>query len=255
VFFLIALIIAVLGFYFLSAQRRENSAIDAFIEELELDKTNTWENAVEISKKLRTVFNSDKHSFETLSLKNKPFLREECDLLIQAREGLCGEGARVLVCLLERLGFDATRVTLFTRWLHPSHTLVSIIHNGQEYFIDTLNSGDEFNAYVNSHRLAAEDFSIMGHVEDIGDRTRQKKALMAKSSDDVFEEHVGYKYLFYSYEAIPFSKLASALRLNLRIVNLRRPSKAVSLVAEKPKLVKAGVCFILAGASFIIALL
>ena len=56
----------------------------------------------------------------------RPFLRRGTEWLLRAREGWCGEGTRVMVNLLGRLGFDATRVTLYDAQLRAVHTLVSI---------------------------------------------------------------------------------------------------------------------------------
>lgn len=245
-FLLLTLMLSAGGGYYLYRQNQENALIDDFTRELGLQRVVSWENAVEISQKLRETFNSDKKSFSKLSLKNKPFLREECDELIEAREGLCGEGTRVLVCILDRLGFDAARVTLFTKWLHPSHTLVSIVVNGEEYFIDSMNSGEEFNAYINQHQISADDFQIMGHVEDIRERTRLKHELKEQDMDVDLARLLTDKYLFYSYESLPFSKLLGKLGMNMRVLNLSRPPRWISVIGEKPKLIKSSGLFLAA---------
>lgn len=218
----------------------EKRTLCKFLDTLNIDQEVSWNTAVQLSKCLRESFNVDQTTFTSLNMSKRPFLREDARYLVNSREGLCGEGARVLICLLNIMGFDATRVTLFTRWMHPSHTVVSVIVDGKEYLIDTLNSGEDFNSYLNGTCVSTADFNVMGHISDVDKRRMMKKKLKLASQGD---SGIFGKYLFYSYDAIPFTKLFRAVGLNWRLINFRRPHQLISMVAEKPNLIMALVSF------------
>ncbi len=229
----LSVILALAAIFFWYRQSLENRAIDQFLEGCSKDQGISWESAKAVSEYIRFSFNTDQATFKSLQMRKRPFLREDTGVLLRSKEGLCGEGARVLICCLARLGYDATRVTLFTRWLHPSHTIVSIlINDNEEYLIDTLNSQEDFHQHLSETQMSTHDFHLMGHVDNVDDRRTRKREL--KASDTSQHQLVTDKYLFFSYDAMPWTKLASVLGLNSRIINLSRPRRMVSSIAERP---------------------
>ena len=238
--------------YFCFRQRAENKALSNFLGSFNTgdnSDADDWESIKKLSLELRRIFNVDQPSFSRLKMSSRPFLRETTLDLLDYREGLCGEGARVLIVILNHLGFDATRVTLFTKWLHPSHTIVSVLIEGEEVLIDTINSQARFNDYLNSFAVSTAAFNIMTHIDDV-DQRREKKMLLRE--EDVRHSPLTEKYILYSYDAIPLTKILSKLGLKLRTINLKRPPLFLSRLAEKPYSIKAGVWAFLCILCFII---
>jgi hypothetical protein len=53
-------------------------------------------------------------------------------------------------------------------------------------------------------------------------------------------------YPFYSYEAIPLTKLLNFVGMDVYVLNFMRPPKFVSYLAESPYLIR-GICFLMLG--------
>lgn len=197
----------------------------------------TKETAVRVSQAVRADFETDQTKWRRLDYTRRPFLRRSPGWLLEAREGLCGEGTRVMVALLGRLGFDATRVTLYNQHLQGVHTLVSVKLGDREVFIDSINSPEDFSQLLNTQDISAADFRIAHYSEDILQRLGSRAK--ADPGDPVAADSVRTRffdfYRVYSYEAFPASKLVHAVGLDWRVFNFNRPPRWVSSLAERPR--------------------
>lgn len=231
--------------YYAYRQAKENTILQAYLDQLNLDMTApAWDNAKRISTQLRNDFIIDETQFKRLDMADRPFLRESSDYLLEIKEGLCGEGTRVLVNLLLLAGYDATRVSLFDRYLVSSHTLVSLQVDGEEYYIDSINTPEDVNDYINSHQINADSFNIVKYssdvtarMDDLQDAKARFRQFSSESSDDesvAVEHHFYDRFLFYSYQALPVTKLASVFNMDVRVFSFDRPGVLVSSLAEKP---------------------
>lgn len=203
----------------------------------------TKETALLVAKKVRADFNVDEKNFRALNWDRRPFLREDTGFLLEFKEGACGEGTRVIVNLLNTLGFDATRVTLFNRSLQPMHTLVSVQLQTREFFVDSINSTEQTTQLLSEHDISVTHFYVSHYSANIKVRKsfRNTGILLPNDSQDFFSQ-----YWLYSYEATPYTKIASSLGLDIRVFNFDRPPKWISSLAEKPNLVRFLIWFILA---------
>jgi hypothetical protein len=192
------------------------------------------ESAVRISQQVRKDFEVDERRFKALNMANRPFLREDTAFLLRHKEGLCGEGARVLVNLLLQQGYDATRITLYDKTLNSAHTLVSVKLGKGEFLLDSINSTEATNRFLNSRDISAEDFHLLHYSDDLSARTAFAKR-PAKRWDYPFFDY----YWLFSYEALPYTKLLTKARWDVRLFNFDRPTRIVSTFAEKPNLLCA----------------
>jgi hypothetical protein len=189
-----------------------------------------------ISDFVNNDFNKDKSTWKYTNLQNRPFLRQSVYELLTNKEGLCGEGARVMVRILHSLGYDATRLAFYSKKFGAAHALVSVYADGVEMIVDSINYPKELNQIIrkNPHSMSEIDLIYYG------------QRFIKKSSNELtpfakfFQEH----YATYSYEAIPCSKLISALGFNMHIFNYDRPNKLLSYIAESVFLIKSIVFFI-----------
>lgn len=228
--------------YWFMQQTEEDRVVDRYLEAnglagLPLSR----DTAIRVSDQVRRDFNTDERSFKTLKMSRRPFLREDTEFLLRYKEGLCGEGTRVLVNLLQRAGFDATRITLYDRDLNSAHTLVSVRLDGKEFLVDSINSTPETNAYLRTTDVATDDFKLLHYSDDYSARADFSSARMKRPANPFFEQ-----YWLYSYEATPYSKLLNKAGMDLRIFNFNRPTMAVSALAEKPRLILAAAAFLAA---------
>ncbi len=113
--------------YYGFQQTRENEILDNYISENKLvNLPVNKQTAVLVSEQIRKDFNVNENEFVALNLNKRPFLREDTAFLLTYREGVCGfEGTRVIVNLLNRLGFDATRITLYNQQLFNRYKVYS----------------------------------------------------------------------------------------------------------------------------------
>ena len=219
--------------YFAYLQMQENKIVDEYLSlnnfvGLPLTK----ETAVRISNQVKQDFNTNESSFVALELVNRPFLREDVGFLLTHKEGVCGEGTRVIVNLLNRLGFDATRITLYNKKLQSAHTLVSVLDGDQEYLVDSINSSGKVSRLLEQRDISSADFNLLHYSDSLASRRAFVK------SDSVGEpaDYVDFfeRYWLYSYEAAPYTKLITKMGADVRVFNFDRPPYLLSTFAEKP---------------------
>ena len=227
--------------HFLVRQRQEDQVVRAYVAARGLQGAPaTRDTALAVSKALRADFEVREERWKRMGLSDRPFLRQDTAWLLETKEGLCGEGTRVLVSVLQEMGFDATRVSLYDRFLRSEHTLASVLLDGREVFVDSINSTDRVNAFLGTHDISAQDFPLTRYAEDIVDRMEAGAALArAQRSQEPDYQAFFEKFRLFSYEAVPASKLVSAAGLDWRVFNLRRPSPWVSWLAERPRAIHA----------------
>lgn len=214
---------------------------------------NNKETAILVANQVRSDFNTKEKKFVNLDMTKRPFLRHDVTFLLKYKEGLCGEGARVIVMLLNRLGFNACRVTLYNRHLQSSHTLASVVIDKKEYFIDSINSSKDINKFLSKNNVSSSDFNLMHYSDNALKRrsfVREQKFLTNDKYKDFF-----INYYIYSYESIPYSKLLTRVGIDVRVFNLQRPHRAIAILGESPNIIKAilsffpmilvAVCFVL----------
>lgn len=229
--------------YYAYMQVKENKIVDQYLYlnnliGLPISK----ETAVRVSDQVRRDFNVNKSCFVVLKMAERPFLREDAGFLLTHKEGLCGEGTRVIVNLLNRLGFDATRLNIIDRKLQSGHTLVSVVIDGQEFFVDSLNSSEATNDLLKKNIISSNDFFHMHNSDNIV--KRREFVISDKSySQEGYVKFFNY-YWIYSYGAIPFSKLLTKIGFDVIVLNFNRPNKLVSVMAEQPNMVMFIVTFI-----------
>ena len=222
------------GYYFY-LNHKESLFIDNYIEFHHLENLPiTRESAIEISDHFRDIFNIEESTFRHLDMSKRPFLRNTTTELLNYKEGLCGEGTRVLVNILLKLGYDATRISLYNKYLHSSHTLVSIVLDGDEHLIDSINSSPEVNNFLRRNTVSSSDFQVARYIGNLKERKTKLSSLRNSTTNIPLE-----KYLVYSYEALPYNKLLSKLGFEVRAFNLQRPHKIISSISEKPHLTLA----------------
>lgn len=217
-------------------QLQENRIVDHYLNSRGLASLPVSKaSAIRVSDQIRSDFNVKRSSFVALKMGDRPFLREDTRFLLTHKEGECGEGTRVIINLLSRLGFDATRITLYDRTLNPAHTLVSVVIDGSEYFVDSINSSVEWNGLLKTYDVSTLHFNVLPYEGNIITRTDSSKKAASLGTPESLAGFLNH-YWLYSYEAIPYSKLLSKARMSVRAFNLERPHRLVSLLAEKPNL-------------------
>lgn len=190
--------------YYAYTQVQENRIVDDYLSSNDfIGLPVSKETAIRVSDQVRSDFNTKESSFVALKMAERPFLREDVGFLLVHKEGVCGEGTRVIVNLLDRLGFDVTRVTLFNRRLQSTHTLVSVVIDDQEFFVDSINSSTEVTDVLRHDNIASNDFDLMHYSDDILERRA-----FAKADHESFISQAQIKffnrYALYSYEATPY---------------------------------------------------
>ena len=153
-----------------------------------------------------------------------------------------------MVNLMGRLGIDATRVTLYDSRLRGLHTLVSIRVGGKERLVDSINTPDDMNAFIEREELSTANFPVLHYTDDIVARHALGAELAARDTagTDPVREAFFREFCTYSYEALPFSKLLTKVGIDWRVLNLERPARWNSSLAEKPRAIKAVASLIVA---------
>jgi hypothetical protein len=234
---------------FACLQVHENGVVDGYLREHGLLGLPANEaTALRVSHAVRADFETDSSKWKAYRLAGRPFLRRDAEWLLRAREGWCGEGTRVLVNLLGRLGIDGTRVALYDLRLRAMHTLVSIRVGGRERLVDSINTPDSLNAYLDRAALSTANFRVLHYTDDIVARHAIGAQLATRDTAATDPERDAFfsEYSLYSYEAIPLSKLLTRAGIDWRVLNRHRPPHWVSSLAEKPRAIKAIVSLVLA---------
>ena len=221
----------ILVFYNIQYHLVEEKAIDNFIKK-EIAQNATpvinKSSAFQVSDVLRSHFNTNRHTWKYFNLKNRPFFRNSVLELLNIREGVCGEGTRVLVRVLQKMGYDATRVSIYMRdRIFDAHTLISVVIDGKEYFIDSVNSSDEINKLLKTNDIASGCFNFRFYDHRF-DLEENKTTQSVKSGCD----YLVNSFSSYSYEAIPFNKILSVFNIKLLVRNFNRPGFIISYIAE-----------------------
>lgn len=228
--------------WFALQQRAEDAVVDRYLREHGLAGLPVSQaTAVRVSQAVRADFETDETKWNALDYAHRPFLRRDTAWLLGVREGYCGEGTRVIVCLLQRLGFDATRLTLYDRHLQAVHTLVSVRLGDREVLVDSINSPDSINLLLNRGELSTRDFRVVHYSDDILQRDAFARELAERDTLDADSLRTRFFRLYrvYSYEALPVSKLLTRAGVDWRVFNFARPPRWVSGLAERPREIKA----------------
>ena len=223
--------------YYLVRQINENRIVDQYLTENNLkDLPVSKETAIAVARQVRADFNVKQETFVALKMDNRPFLREDVGFLLTCKEGLCGEGARVVVRLLNAKGFDATRVTLYDRYMQFAHTLVSVDINRSRFWLDTINSKDSLTNLLERMNISQGNFQYLDYSENISERLDKIDQHRNVDETEEFKKHLG-KYFLYSFESIPYTKLLAKIGIKKRVFNLDRPPRYISDIAEKPNMI------------------
>ena len=187
-------------------------------------------NAVVFSDTIRANFETNVKKWTEISADygKMPFFRYSVVELLKVKETQCGGGARVLCRLLLESGYDATRVVLFTRNFGAmGHVIVSVVIQGKEYWIDTLNSPADLNELFEKYDINSYTVKIIPYKQ----RYNPKYIDVKYSTDSVINKFQ-HNYIAYSYEALPFSKLLNSIGVDVYVLNLKRPPYVFSYLAE-----------------------
>lgn len=232
--------ILLMGIYNLYLHIKETNTLHDYILEMKINKNNyssEKEYLYAISEYLNSDFNTNSKTWKKLNLRDRPFLRDSVLNLLTNKEGVCGEGTRVLVRIFQSLGYDATRLSFYNKRFGASHTLISVIINNKEVIIDSINYPESL------HSILKKEDSNMSMVDLIyyNKRFTHKNYDINKTN---FALYFKKKYSTYAYEAIPFSKLINKLGFNMHIFNYERPNKYISYLVESTYLIKVIVLFV-----------
>lgn len=224
--------------YFAGMQVAELRAVDAYIAQHGLQAGAVdFEAAKQVAQVIRADFLTDTEQFSALDLSDRPFLRESTLFLLEHREGLCGEGTRVLISVLHRLGFDAARISLYDRNLRSAHTLAAVRLNDRNVLIDSINSHAETTRLLESERVTPKLFGQLQYADSTYNPAYDQAKRTASVSPDValFKK----RYWMYSYETLPLTKLLAKLGLESRVFIRDRPPRGLAILAERPLTVYA----------------
>lgn len=237
--------------WYLGQQWLEDRVIDNYLESRGLlGLPPGKDTAIRIAAQVRHDFNTDESAFKALDYETSPFLRHDTRFLLTHLEGTCGHGTRVVINLLRASGFeDVTRITLYDRYLNPSHALVAVKEGDRSYLVDSINSRPWFTGFLESNDVYVDRFPIMSHVESMSMRRAWVDDLRTRQYDGEWAR-IFDRFWTYSYDATPLSKIVGAIGLRVQAFSLERPSPFISRLAERPNELMA----ILSGAMAILLL-
>lgn len=121
----------------------ERTQLQGVVDSLELAGKSPGEAAALIQHAVRARTSTRSNGLH-YSVKSRPKLRHTAWQTWQMAEGQCGEGARLIVNLLQLAGVPATRVNLTNSSPRFYHTAVAYQDKGEWWFLDTINSSAEF---------------------------------------------------------------------------------------------------------------
>jgi len=241
---LISIITLFFSIFYAYRQVRETIILDQYLDENNLiSLPKNKETAFRVSEQVRRDFEVNEKNFSKLNVEERPFLREDASFLLTHKEGHCGEGARVIICLLNRIGFDACRVGLYDKYLKHGHTVVSVIIQDEEFIVDSINSPEGVNESLKRNIISLNNYNII-YSKKKNSEVEQK--LKADYNRNIRQEDISaFKYYrFYSYESIPFTKLLRFLGFNVIVLNPIRTNKWVSALAEQPNKIMFIICIL-----------
>jgi len=82
-------------------------------------------------------------------LDNRPALRHRARETWEHAEGYCGEGARVMINMLDAMDIQASRIILHIT-TGGQHIAIVYLHDGEWFLADSINSPTGFNAWLGS---------------------------------------------------------------------------------------------------------
>jgi hypothetical protein len=237
-FFLLAILFVAVNALFICQHYSETAFVHKFVEKHSLKfPVQSKKNAFIVSDTLRRLFvlDTSKWNHRSTNFRKMPFFRASVKNLLSSREALCGGGARVLCRMLLESGYDATRVVLVTKNFGAmGHVVVSVIIDGKEYWIDTLNSPESLNLLLKNENINS------GTVKVITYRQRYNPEFTnVKYSNDSLINEFQHTYIAYTYESVPLSKLLNAAGFDVFVLNFKRPSVIFSYLAESVYLLYA----------------
>ena len=224
-----------LALYNLYLHAMENRLIGEYIAQMQIDPgafSSDREYLHAISDYVNSDFNTNEREWKHIDLWERPFLRESVSTLLAHKEGLCGEGTRVLVRIFQSLGYDATRIAFAGKNFRTPHALISVQIGGEELIVDSINYTPELNRILKSSNVSTDMLDLVHYRTRLTDRE-------ASSRTSEFSEYFEEKFVSYSYAALPYDKFLNALGFNVHLFNYDRPSRAVSYLAESVYLVHA----------------
>ena len=219
---------------------KEENKLDKYIVKMNISRNDFSSESQffsKISDYIDNDFNTEVESWKHSDLIGRSFLRNSVTELLEFKEGVCGEGTRLMIRILQTLGYDATRLAFYDKRFGAAHALVSVELNGVETIVDTINFNKELHEILRNNNITTKSIDIVYYDERFQEVKRDKVSPFSK----FFKEH----YSTYSYESVPYVKLVSKLGLNKHIFNFTRPNKYVSYLAESVYLIKAVFYFFL----------
>lgn len=231
---LLGVVIVILIFKNLYLHYKEGEILDQYILEMNMNRNDFASESEffsKISDYLDNDFNTDVESWKYSNLIERSFLRSSVMELLELKEGVCGEGTRMMIRILQALGYDATRLAFYDKRFGAAHALVSVQTNTNEILVDTINFNKELHEILRNNNVTTQSIDIVYYDERFHDINRDITSPFSK----FFKKN----YATYSYESIPYVKLVSKLGANKHIFNFTRPNKQVSYLAESVYLTKA----------------
>jgi len=237
-FFLLAILFLAVNAVFICQHYSEKKFVQKFVKSHSLEfSAQSKKNAFIVSDTLRRLFvlDTSKWNHRSTNFRKMPFFRTSVRNLLSSREAICGGGARVLCRILLESGYDATRVVLVKKNFGAmGHVVVSVIIDGKEYWIDTLNSPESLN------QLLKKEHIYSGTVKIIPYRQRYNPEFTnVKYSADSLINEFQHEYIAYTYESVPLSKLLNAAGFDVFVLNFKRPPVIFSYLAESVYLLYA----------------
>ncbi len=218
---------------------KEEKVITKYISDMNIKRSDfntTTEYFSSISDYVNNDFNTDIKTWKHSDLLGRSFLRNSVLELFEIKEGVCGEGTRVMIRILQSLGYNASRIAFYDKEFGAAHALVSVMIGDNEIIVDSINFNKELHKILRNNKINMKMINIVHYNNRFSDSNKTKSSEFS----NFFKEH----YSIYSYESIPYVKFASKLGADKLIFNLSRPNRYISYLAESVYLIKALLAFI-----------
>ncbi len=151
-------------------------------------------------------------------LRNRPVLRHRARETWEHAEGYCGEGARVMVNMLDSLGIRAARIILHMT-TGGQHIAIAYFHDGEWFLANSINSPADFNVWLGTGPHPLE--SLVGFEDRNG-------TMVPVVTNSVFE-----RYSFFNWSRVFGS--------SLEIYQTRPFPRIMTLMIENPPLIRIAV--------------